>query len=82
MKIIYNLKINSFKEIEEKLEAEEQRISTVFFLYVVRLVIYCLFATVAGLLMYPNIALPLIIAFVAVIDSMITRQFVKLKIDE
>lgn len=82
MKIIHNLKINSFKEIEEKLKAEEQRISTVFFLYVVRLVIYCLIGTIAGILQYSNIALPLIIAFVAVIDSMITQQFVKLRIDE
>lgn len=70
------------KEIEEKLKAEEQRILTVFFLYVVRLVIYYLIGTVAGILQYPNIVLPLIIAFVAVIDAMITRQFVKLKIDE
>ena len=74
--------ICGIKEIEEKFEAENQRISTVFFLYVVRLVIYCLIGTVAGILQYPNIALPLIIAFVAVIDSMITRQFVKLRIDE
>lgn len=74
--------ICGIKEIEEKLKAEEQRISTVFFLYVVRLVIYCLIGTIAGILQYPNIALPLIIAFVSVIDSMITRQFVKLRIDE
>lgn len=74
--------ICGIKEIEEKLEAEEQRIQTVFFLYVVRLVIYCLLATIVGLLMYPNIVLPLIIAFISVIDSMITRQFVKLRIDE
>ena len=80
----YSLNISEIcgiKEIEEKFEAENQRISTVFFLYVVRLVIYCLIGTVAGILQYPNIALPLIIAFVAVIDSMITRQFIKLRID-
>ena len=73
--------ICGIKEIEEKLEVKEQRIQTVFFLYVVRLVVYCLIGTVAGILQYPNIALPLIIAFVAVIDLMITRQFIKLRID-
>lgn len=74
--------IYGIKEIEEKLEAEEQRIQIVFFLYVVRLVIYCMIGTIVGIMQYLNIALPLIIAFVAVIDSMITRQFVKLRIDE
>lgn len=73
--------ICGIKEIEEKFEAEEQRIQTVFFLYVVRLVVYCMIGTIVGILQYSNIALPLIIAFVAVIDSMITRQFIKLRID-
>lgn len=74
--------ICGIKEIEEKLEVKEQRIQTVFFLYVVRLVVYCLIGTIVGILQYSNIALPLIIVFVAVIDSMITRQFIKLRIDE
>lgn len=75
------MNISEICGIKEKLEDENLRIQIVFFLYVAHLVIYCMIGTVAGILQYPNIVLPLIIAFVAVIDSMITWQFIKLRID-